>query len=234
MIEDIQTETARLETDKLDKNGELRTGNWAWKISYTDGSWNEVELALPTAWKVLTGNGATSAPTFETPTVDINGLTEVGSPFAADDYTLFYDQSGTANKKHLCKASTTNEWFVEMATDAESLTWSDETRYINPKQAKDNYGYTFVPWETVIYENASIFSWVYSSYTKAFEITAKNTGTYRISWEQSSGSSSYTCFGKVYKNDIAFGTEKLSTAQYPSFSAQTEDLAFTAWDKIQL
>jgi hypothetical protein len=36
MLEDIQTETARLETDKLDKNGELRTGNGAWKISYTD------------------------------------------------------------------------------------------------------------------------------------------------------------------------------------------------------
>lgn len=36
-------------------------------------------------------------------------------------------------------ASATNKGIVEMATDAEAVTGTDETRYVNPKQAKDNY-----------------------------------------------------------------------------------------------
>lgn len=36
-------------------------------------------------------------------------------------------------------ATASNKWIVEMATDWEATTWTDETRYINPKQAKDNY-----------------------------------------------------------------------------------------------
>lgn len=36
-------------------------------------------------------------------------------------------------------ATTSNKWIQEMCTDAEALAGTDETRYINSKQAKDNY-----------------------------------------------------------------------------------------------
>ena len=36
-------------------------------------------------------------------------------------------------------ATTNNKGIVEMATDAEALAGTDETRYINSKQVKDNY-----------------------------------------------------------------------------------------------
>lgn len=37
------------------------------------------------------------------------------------------------------KATASEQWIVEMCTDAEALAWTDEERYINSKQAKDNY-----------------------------------------------------------------------------------------------
>ena len=36
-------------------------------------------------------------------------------------------------------ATTTTEWLVELATDAEALAGTDEVRYVNSKQVKDNY-----------------------------------------------------------------------------------------------
>jgi hypothetical protein len=37
------------------------------------------------------------------------------------------------------KATTAEAGISEMATDEEALAGTDQTRYINPKQAKDNY-----------------------------------------------------------------------------------------------
>ncbi len=76
--------------------------------------------------------------------MDIASLTELTSTIANDDMLVIYDLSATANKKHKAQASVTNEGLVEMATDAEATTATDETRYINPKQAKDNYGNNYV------------------------------------------------------------------------------------------
>ncbi len=36
-------------------------------------------------------------------------------------------------------ATTSQKWVVELATDAEALAWTDETRYINSKQAKTDF-----------------------------------------------------------------------------------------------
>lgn len=49
---------------------------WNWKVFYTNWSGINTELALWDATKVLTSNGAAAAPTFESPTVDINSLSE--------------------------------------------------------------------------------------------------------------------------------------------------------------
>jgi len=100
----------------------------AWRLFFSNGSNAETALAFGTSGTVLTSNGTTSAPTFETPTVSIVGLTEdtVGNMDA--DYLVKYD--GT-NKKILV-----NKY---KASDAEALAGTLQTKFIDPKQAKDNY-----------------------------------------------------------------------------------------------
>ena len=129
---------------KLDADWSLRTWLWNHKIIYTNWSWNETELALWTTSQVLTSNWPTSAPTFESPSVDINSQAEKTAPTGTDE-AIIYD--GSWNKKTtltnltkwLSQASETVKWTVERATDAEATAWTDTTRYITPKQAKDNY-----------------------------------------------------------------------------------------------
>lgn len=95
IIIDIQDEVAL----KLAINWQLRTGNGAWKVVYNNWSGNEVELALGASWSYLKSNGASSAPSFATPPLDINWQTII-VPVRAD-YIPFYDVSGAVNGKAL-------------------------------------------------------------------------------------------------------------------------------------
>lgn len=72
-------------------------------------------------------------------TTDINWLTAENGALDGNDEIIFYDNTAWANRKRSAQASETVEWLVERATDAEAATWTDTTRYISPKQAKDNY-----------------------------------------------------------------------------------------------
>jgi len=136
---DMQDEITRLESAKLNL-GALRT--WltnAWRLFFSNGSNAETALAFGTSGTVLTSNGTTSAPTFETPTVSIVGLTEdtVGNMDA--DYLVKYD--GT-NKKILV-----NKY---KASDAEALAGISQTKFLDSKQAKDNYWFLTVSLSTII------------------------------------------------------------------------------------
>lgn len=71
-------------------------------------------------------------------------------------------------------ASLTEKWLVELATDAEAAAWTDETRYINSKQVKDNYAPLITDvliWPVGMYTtNATISAWnqwVYMSFADA-------------------------------------------------------------------
>jgi hypothetical protein len=136
-ITDTRTFTT-IKWSLLDSVASTDITGWNWKVFYTNWSGINTELALWDATKVLTSNGAAAAPTFESPTVDINSLSEKTSTIANDDMLVIYDP-WVWNKKHLAQASTTNEWLVEMCTDSEATAHTDETRYINSKQAYDNY-----------------------------------------------------------------------------------------------
>ena len=59
-------------------------------------------------------------------------------------YTVVYDGTSFILQNEDF-ATTANKGIVEMATDAEVLTATDETRYINPKQAKDS-----VKWKSFV------------------------------------------------------------------------------------
>lgn len=127
---DIQDEVTRIESAKLNI-GALRTGlATAWRFFFSNGSNAETGLAFGTSGTVLTSNGATSTPTFETPTVSIVGLTADTTGNMDVDYLVKNNGTG-ANTKILV-----NKY---KASDAEALAGTATNKFIDPKQAKDNY-----------------------------------------------------------------------------------------------
>jgi hypothetical protein len=72
----------------LDSVASTDITGWNWKVFYTNWSGINTELALWAASKVLTSNGTTSAPTFESPTVDINWLDEITSLGITDEFIV--------------------------------------------------------------------------------------------------------------------------------------------------
>lgn len=119
-----------LSSTKLNKNAQLRTGNGAWKTTYNNGSGDETELTLGAATRVFTSNGATSAPSWEVPTVDITSLTEDTTGDMAADFLLAYDNSATANRKQKPQVYT--------ASDAEVIAGTATNKWVTPKQLRDN------------------------------------------------------------------------------------------------
>lgn len=96
---DMQEAIQDLETDKLDASWGLRTWLTAWRLYYSNWSWIETPLSFGTSGYVLQTNGASSAPTWVAPTVDITWLTEDTSPDEASDFLIMYDTSAWGNKK---------------------------------------------------------------------------------------------------------------------------------------
>lgn len=128
-------------------------------------------------------------------------------------------------------ASSVQKGIVEMATDSEVVSWTDQERYVNPKQSKDNYWFTFIPWTEII-AISSTSSQIQNSgwFVKAKEILIKASWTYRISFGL--WCSSTTWYATIYKNGVSFGTARSTTST--SAVTFTEDLTFTAWDLCQL
>lgn len=148
----ISSNYSTLNTNKLNRAAQLRTGNGAWKTIYNDVSGNEVELALGAANYVLQSNGAAAAPTWVAPAVDINAMTEDTAGNMAADFLLAYDTSAGANKKQKPQVYT--------ASDAEATAGASTTKWMTPKNVKDNYQsitktYTLVASATVQYNDST-------------------------------------------------------------------------------
>lgn len=95
VIGDMQDEIST----KLASAGWLRTALTNWRLYYSNGSGAETELALWSANTYLKSNGASSAPSWVAPPLDIAGQTEIAP--VPNDYGVFYDTSGTINAKAL-------------------------------------------------------------------------------------------------------------------------------------
>jgi len=78
-------------------------------------------------------------------------------------------------------ATTTEVGVVELATDAEATAWTDETRYINSKQAKDNYELVF-PWTTITYYSDAGWATSSASYVTLASYTATRNWIYRVQY----------------------------------------------------
>jgi len=169
IIIDIQDESTRLENDKLNKWA-LRVGLLnAWKMFFSNWSKNETEITLWDLWKVLTSNWASATPTFETPTVSINWLTEEGTP-TSWFFAILYN--GTNNvkvtisniTKALWYATKTLQWVLRVSTDAEAAAWIIDTVAMTPKQIKDNYSpipaTTSQAWVVYLPIDAEVITWI--------------------------------------------------------------------------
>ena len=71
-----------------------------------------------------------------------------------------------------------------------------------------------------------------SSYTKVAEYVAPATGTLTVKFKMSGSSSSITGVARIYKNGSGYGTARTNATG--SYVAYSENLSFTAGDKIQL
>lgn len=125
-IDTAQTNISALETDKLNKNAELRTGNGAWKVVYNNGGGDETELALWAANTFLKSNWPALAPSFWNISVDVNGLAEDTAGDMNADFALVYDVSALANRKQKVN--------VFRATDAEIDARTSTSKFVTPQQ----------------------------------------------------------------------------------------------------
>lgn len=72
-----------------------------------------------------------------------------------------------------------------------------------------------------------------STYTKVKEIQVPRNGTYRVKFDHQGqdGATDYRGKARIYKNGVAFGTERITGLTYTTYS---EDLEFSAGDLVQL
>jgi len=84
---------------------------------------------------------------------------------------------------------------------------------------------------TVIASASTLRYFDSTTYKKYKEITVSTKGTYRVVMELGNPSYASTCYGRVYKNGVAYGTERfLDNDMQTQIS---EDLVFSAGDKVQ-
>lgn len=105
----------------------LRSSLSNWKLLFTNGTWAEWYVDMWAANTVLTSNGATSAPTFQSLPYASQAEAEAGTDNVKLMTPLRVAQAVPA-------ASETVAGKVERATDAEVATWTDTTRYVSPAQ----------------------------------------------------------------------------------------------------
>lgn len=115
------------------------------------------------------------------------------------------------------------------ATDAEFFAMTEVIKYVTPDHI-DNF---------IIYgAGTNLFAsadtertMTWTTYTKLKEITILKTWTYTIEFDLRNWGAG-TGFGRIYKTWVAFWTEQSQATD--THTTKTENLAFTAWDLLQL
>lgn len=165
-------------------NEDIVVYDWTW--------WNLIKNeARKTAFNKDFGNTTSDIPAIWT-TLWASSVVETDSNnklITASKWTAYNKNFGTTawtvvewNDSRLASATETTEWLVERATDAEATTWSDTTRYITPKQVKDNY---WIGWKSTQSFSAgnlswqATWSWTIPTWTKMIICNIK---AYRFEW----------------------------------------------------
>lgn len=134
-----------------------------------------------------------------------------------------------------------NEWYTALsllpvvASDAEALAWTNETKFINPKQLSD---VALAKWQTqkatasatLKYSANTERSSATTTYIKVKEININVKWTIRVSFDLKQSWSSW--FWRVYINWSAVWIERNTTSTtYVNYS---EDFTVNIWDLVQL
>lgn len=83
----------------------------------------------------------------------------------------------------------------------------------------------------LIYTDAVQQQTLSTSYVKTREVQINSTGTVRISFSLGSGETGVNAYGRIYKNNVAVGTERIKAG---GSSIYTEDISVIANDKIEI
>jgi hypothetical protein len=110
--------------------------------------------------------------------------------------------------------------FVEVIKDAVNFT-------LRPR----GVGMKFTEGDNLISISDTERSTTSSSYVKVKEFLINTTGIYRIKFDLRSSIIGYNAYGRIYKNGVAFGTQRSNSGNYVSF---TEDLQFSKGDTCEL
>lgn len=231
------------------------TATWLfYNYNLSSNQWEEVDTWTATpnasttvAWKVELATDAeitswawtwwTWAVLSPTPTQIKKSISLKNSETSSEETDEFvFNDAGEdkritkANLREDLAWSKTLKGTFEMLTDAEAETWTDEERVPNIKQINDIYSLSIVAWEvyTAVNNTSSkdTTSW---TYTKVREFTINRWWEFRITF--SLEASAWTAYWRIYKNWVAFWTER-STWAWPT--DYTEDLEFDKDDLIQL
>jgi hypothetical protein len=136
-------------------------------------------------------------------------------------------------------ATSWEKWLVEMATDAEVITGTDQTRYVNPKQARDNFWREIVAWTTTTlvslpttreprstsYQEFKRFT-VWSVYKPWIYTTSYDYGL----WSAGSG----TSYFDLRLNWTSFDTLVLPINWTNQSGTRSVNVSLSAWDVVSL
>ena len=242
-------------TSPVNGNSAYLTAEWKW-TDYVAGSWadraswtnpnasdtvaGKVEISTQAEFDDWTATGWTWASVVATNDQirkQINTATAKSTPVNADSIGIADSAASGVIKKTTItqfkaandmQATTTTSWFVELATDAEALAWTDETRYINSKQ---NW-FTIVAWNNVFANSSSEETTFSTSYVKLKEITVSIAWTYTVSFELKENTSTDLAYWRIYVNGSAVWTEYSNSST--SYITYSDNITISSWDNIQL
>lgn len=145
-IKDIQNETTRLEATKLNKWWLRTTLANAWRIFYSNWSRNEVALWLWANWTVLQSNGASSAPSWTSPTVNIWWLGEKTSLNTNDKFVIYRPWEGNFSVEAWAFIPKFSWWDWDLSLS----TWTTSLTIPASNMLVKNYSSISISWSAIL------------------------------------------------------------------------------------
>lgn len=190
-----------------------------WSVELSTQTETEDQTTTGGAWPLVPTNA----------TINPNNITSTAP--ATGDKISFADISDS-NKLRSTTIQTAVDTARPLATNAEASTGTGTTQSVTPAQLKKYFwpepsaGTTY----TAASATGTLWSTSWTTYLQARIWTIARTGTYTVEFSVSSGAW-VTWYGRIYKNGVAFWTERTVVSTTTAF---TQNLAFTEWDTISL
>ena len=190
-----------------------------WSVELSTQTETEDQTTTGGAWPLVPTNA----------TINPNNITSTAP--ATGDKISFADISDS-NKLRSTTIQTAVDTARPLATNAEASTGTGTTQSVTPAQLKKYFwpepsaGTTY----TAASATGTLWSTSWTTYLQARIWTIARTGTYTVEFSVSSGAW-VTWYGIIYKNGVAFWTERTVVSTTTAF---TQNLAFTEWDTISL